>query len=89
VLFTKSFDFFLYPNPASSNLSIEITQNQSSTINYSIVKSDGTFQVENSLLGTFTGSATTSIDVSSLETGLYLLVLKQNGVEVKKSFVKE
>lgn len=89
VLFTKSFDFFLYPNPTANNLSIEITQNQSSTINYSIVKSDGTFQVENALLGTFNGSATTSIDVSSLETGLFLLVLKQNGVEVKKSFVKE
>jgi len=64
----------VFPNPASEQLRVNLTLNESETVNYTLINSLGQVAVQNSL-----GTAKTyneSIDVSSLESGTYLLNLQ-------------
>lgn len=72
--------FALYPNPVDNEL------------NVSLAKSDGaTFRITNNLgqqvnSGQLSG---TSIDVSSLNTGIYIIELNNGGKRIVKKFVKK
>lgn len=88
LLYTEPLSFFIYPNPASSTLQVEVKKMYSTEISYSIIRSDGTFQIKNAVLS-FANAEPTSIDISELTSGIYMFSLTQNGIEIKKSFVKE
>ncbi|MCD0474252.1 M4 family metallopeptidase [Flavobacterium sp. EDS] len=72
--------FALYPNPVNNEL------------NVSLAKSDGaTFRITNNLGQQVTAGqlSGTSIDVSSLNTGIYIIELNNGGKRIVKKFVKK
>lgn len=71
-----SFNF--YPNPATTMVNIEYAVDI--TLNYSVISVDGRVAANG-----FTNSGNNTIDISSLKSGLYLLVLKnENNISVKQ-----
>jgi hypothetical protein len=88
-LVTSLFDCYIYPNPAAQSLNIDIKLSGETQVTYKIVKSDGTSVSNNLSLGNLAGFSTSTIDISNLTTGIYLLVVKANDIEIKKTFSKE
>jgi hypothetical protein len=88
-LVTKSFDYFIYPNPAENILNVEIKIAGEAAVSYSIFKSDGTVAINNTSYGNLNGFTSKEIDVSSLNAGIYLLLIKAGENELRKTFTKQ
>ena len=74
--------FSVYPNPATNNITIELSISDNSTA--SVYNLEGQMLLEQNLLAT-----KTEMDISSLSKGVYVIKLNtENGVAVRK-FVKE
>ena len=76
-----------YPNPAQNQLTIEIAGVDNQLINYTIYDSFGTIKL-NQDLGLFSGNFIKQVDVSSLNPGLYLILLSVGNQIEKKQFLK-
>lgn len=69
----ESAGFRLYPNPASDNITIELSNNVKSTeTNYQIIDLNGNVVLEGGLVNS-------SVDVSKLDSGVYFVRIEQNG----------
>jgi hypothetical protein len=78
--FNKSNEFNLYPNPTSNKLTIESLQDIQSIAIYNVVGQE--VKTISPLCSVY------SIDVSSLENGLYILKAESNGATTSKRFIK-
>ncbi|MES2761985.1 MAG: T9SS type A sorting domain-containing protein [Bacteroidota bacterium] len=81
----KQNEFFIYPNPAKSGITIASTINGILKINYEIVDVLGKVLIQNM----HTGSEKFSINITDLNSGIYFLRLQVNNSFVIKKFVKE
>jgi hypothetical protein len=84
----SEFTFYIFPNPADDKFTIKYTLNSQSSIQYSIIKSDGTTIIPVQTLGNKVGMNENEVDIQSLNAGLYLFKLLVDGKEYKKTFVK-
>ncbi len=82
---TASFDsataFKMYPNPASDKLTIESSNSIDSLSFYSLVGQE--------VLTVFPSSAVSVVDVSSLESGMYIVKTQSNGSVTSEKFIKK
>ena len=77
-------NFEIFPNPASTQVTLSLDLNNSKNVNVSIVNMLGS-KVYAKSLGTVNGSTTEKIDVSDLEAGIYMVrVETEKGTAVKK-----
>ena len=75
----------VYPNPTSSSLSIDYNSSLGTVKSYSIADIQGRMIVDD----TFEDSKTT-IDLSSIESGIYILMLHTNdGISISKKIIKK
>ena len=76
----------LYPNPTSSNLTIELKNVEAEKLQIEVVDMMGRKQITNSLNATI-GDNKTTIDVSKLAQGMYILsIVDSHKLSVKKMF---
>jgi Secretion system C-terminal sorting domain len=75
-----------YPNPATSELKIDVLSAVSENITVSVYNMMGQ-EVMNSVINTQEGLSTHSVDVSALESGNYLIRIQTGTESVSKSFM--
>jgi hypothetical protein len=73
----SSLSLIAYPNPTSSNLTVEFTSDQSQDVNMTMRDASGRV-VYNELKAVATGANATLIDVSTFAKGIYMLQLQSN-----------
>ncbi len=79
----------LYPNPATTEITIQFSAGEYIETKYAIFDSYGTIVAQRDL-GIRSGSVQENIDISNLQTGLYLLkVFKGNNNVESKTFMKQ
>jgi hypothetical protein len=79
----------LYPNPATDEITIQFSAGDYMETKYSIFDSYGTVVLQRDL-GIQTGTVLQNVDISNLQTGLYLLkVFKGNNNVESKTFMKQ
>ncbi len=76
-IFELSLDFKIYPNPATNSITIK---NAPESYAYSIYNSIGSLMIKG-----YDGS---QIDISSLENGIYFVVINSDNSKTQASFVK-
>jgi hypothetical protein len=76
----------VYPNPASDVLFIDLDLNSSSNVQVSIINSLGQ-SIKTKDLGTLSGKQKSSIDVSSLSQGLYIVNVTIDNKKYSKSIM--
>ena len=76
-IFELSLDFKIYPNPATNSITIK---NAPESFAYSIYNSIGSLMIKG-----YDGS---QIDISSLENGIYFVVINSDNSKTQASFVK-
>lgn len=69
-------DFFIYPNPCSNDLNLLLPNKQFQNISLKIFNVDGKLVLDMNIKMTESDSMDTSFDVSSLDSGLYLVCIK-------------
>jgi hypothetical protein len=75
----------LYPNPASSELTVKLTQKFDRNVSYKIIGIDGKTITTGAL-----SQLENRINISSIESGAYLLELTtSDGSRITKHFVKQ
>ncbi|MCB0805788.1 MAG: T9SS type A sorting domain-containing protein [Bacteroidales bacterium] len=79
----------IYPNPADNNLFLDVQMHEPSSLDYSIMSSSGQLIEEQSVYAPV-GSNPLQIDIRQLNSGVYLLRIKENNniVAARKFFVK-
>jgi len=82
------FTFSFYPNPATENITVNYSLEQSAKVNYTIYDLTGK-QVQSETANRFSGSQQHILDVTSLPAGTYLLNVNVNGKAITKRFVKK
>ena len=80
--------FKLYPNPAENRLNIYFDQDGSGETSVEIMDLTGKV-VYKDVIGQFSGSYYSSVDVSDLPGGLYLVRVSSGNGTVNKKFIKE
>lgn len=83
-----SFTFGFYPNPATENVTMNYNLVQSAKVTYVIYDLTGK-QIQTESANRFPGAQQQNIDISSLQSGTYLLSVHANGNSVTKRFVKK
>lgn len=83
---TREADFYLYPNPVHNELNIVSTDSNNGTGFYSLYSADG--RVIRHTRFSNDGTNTTTVDVSNLASGHYILGVYRNGKQTARSFVK-
>ncbi|MCW3083330.1 MAG: hypothetical protein JWP12_696 [Bacteroidetes bacterium] len=79
----------LYPNPATEGITIQFSAGEYIETKYAIFDSYGTVVLQRDL-GMRTGNVVENVDISNLQTGLYLLkVFKGNNNVESKTFMKQ
>ena len=74
----------IYPNPATDNLSIDYTLNNSSNVTYTIINNMGQVVTEKELGTLAAGNHKENIDVSNLAAGIYMITLNIDGQIITK-----
>ena len=77
------YDFQLYPNPSSENISIQFAESESENLSYTISNILGEVIISTKYL-----DATEGIDVSYLNSGIYILTISNVNGYFSKQFVK-
>lgn len=85
---TTPFTFSLYPNPASENITLNYSLEESAKVSYTIYDLTGK-QVQTESATRFPGSQQQNIDVNNLSSGTYLVSINVNGSVITKRFVKK
>lgn len=83
----NSVGFTLFPNPAQSQITLQITPGGNNEVRYSIFDSYGVLLFEKNM-GTLSGIATEQINISDYSTGLYLLRVSDGNTSESKIFTK-
>jgi hypothetical protein len=73
----SSLSLIAYPNPTSSNLTVEFTSDQAQDVNMTMRDASGRV-VYNEMKAVATGANATLIDVSTFAKGIYMLQLQSN-----------
>ena len=71
----------MYPNPFSENVTIDVSSPDVFT--YQVLSSEGKTIIEGK------AKAFTSVDLSQVKSGYYLLVIEKQGAVFRKSLMKE
>ena len=82
------FTFSFYPNPATENITMNYSLEESSKVTFIIYDLTGK-QVQTESATRFPGAQQQTIDVNSLQAGTYLLSMNVNGNAITKRFVKK
>jgi hypothetical protein len=82
------FTFSFYPNPATENITMNYSLEESSKVTYIIYDLTGK-QVQTESATRFPGAQQQTVDVNSLQAGTYLLSVNANGNAITKRFVKK
>ncbi|MEI7801218.1 MAG: T9SS type A sorting domain-containing protein [Bacteroidota bacterium] len=77
----------LYPNPANDEMTLEISSDLSEDINYFIYDAFGRLLMEKSS-AVKKGISQLKVDVSNLQTGVYMIRLSKDGTSEGKMFMK-
>lgn len=78
-------DFSIYPNPANDVLNVLLPLNVLSNLTFEIIDARGRIVMNTSLVGI---QNLLSINVSSLESGIYILQLSDGSVQSSERFIK-
>lgn len=81
---SENINFFVYPNPAQNYLYVELDKEYNASI--FIYDLSGRLMLESEL---FSSKKLLSIDISTLEKGLYNLIIKAEGKFLNKSIIKK
>lgn len=76
----------VYPNPASSDVTIDFRMNESKDVNVTVMDMMGRIVIDKKHSAQ-EGSNTLGLDVSNLEQGVYLIAIGDNGESVKKRLI--
>jgi hypothetical protein len=82
------FTFSFYPNPATENITVNYSLEQSAKVTYTIYDLTGK-QVQSESANRFPGAQQQNIDVNNLQAGTYLLSVNVNGNVITKRFIKK
>ena len=77
----------IFPNPASNQLSLEVFREHTTALKAEIFSITGTL-MQQEQLGNLNGTST-SIDISNLASGMYLIRLSGEGLEHSERFIKK
>jgi hypothetical protein len=80
--------FYIYPNPTDNILNLNFWLQESADVFYSIVSFLGNEVKTETQIGNFNGNQNLTIDVSSLEKGIYYIKLRAGNAEQRKIFIK-
>ena len=82
-------DFTIYPNPANTGMVVDITNlSKTDAIQISVLSVDGKLVMGETIMNN-SQYRRHSMDVSSLEAGYYLLMVRNGSAQKVMSFVKE
>ncbi len=84
---TEAIEMDIYPNPASENISIDFTSDESSTMNLRIVDAKGMTLYNESMLFS-RGQNVWSVDIVDLPQGSYYAILSNGSAKRAMQFVK-
>jgi hypothetical protein len=84
---SNAVEFKLYPNPAQDNINLQITSGNNADLSYSIFDSYGTIII-NKNLGQRSGVISELINITHLNTGLYLMRVSVGNTYESKLFTK-
>lgn len=82
------FTFSFYPNPATENITVNYSLEQSAKVTYTIYDLTGK-QVQSDSSNRFPGAQQQNVDVNNLQAGTYLLSVNVNGNVITKRFIKK
>jgi hypothetical protein len=82
------FSFSFYPNPATENITVNYSLEQSAKVSYTIYDLTGK-QVQTESANRFPGAQQQNIDVNHLQAGTYLISMNANGNVITKRFIKK
>jgi hypothetical protein len=82
------FTFSFYPNPATENITVNYSLEQSAKVTYTIYDLTGK-QVQSESANRFPGAQQQNVDVNNLQAGTYLLSVNVNGNVITKRFIKK
>jgi hypothetical protein len=82
------FTFSFYPNPATENITVNFSLEQSAKVTYTIFDLTGK-QVQTEFANRFPGAQQQNIDVNHLQAGTYLISVNANGNVITKRFIKK
>jgi hypothetical protein len=82
------FTFSFYPNPATENITMNYSLEQSAKVTYTIYDLTGK-QVQSESSNRFPGAQQQSIEVNNLQAGTYLLSVNVSGNVITKRFIKK
>lgn len=80
-------NLFLYPNPASNELYVDFGGTLSQDAELNILDLSGRL-ISSSKMNAVSSNASANLDISGLTDGLYLIQLKDKGINIIKEFVK-
>jgi hypothetical protein len=83
-----AFTFSFYPNPATENITVNYSLEQSAKVTYTIYDLTGK-QVQSDSSNRFPGAQQQNVDVNNLQAGTYLLSVNVNGNVITKRFIKK
>ncbi len=84
---SNSIEFSVYPNPAQDHVYLQVSNNNSEQIKYSVFDSFGVKKIDKNL-GNLSGIINELIDISTLNNGLYLLRVDVGSISETKMFMK-
>jgi len=84
----SSFAYTIYPNPTSANLSISLSLDKPSSINYTLFNSLGQSIISNKI-DQQVGEATLTLETSNLPSGMYILNLSVAGEKITEKIIVE
>jgi Secretion system C-terminal sorting domain len=85
---SSDYAFNLFPNPANSLLTLQLSAGNNNDVKYIIYDSYGVNVMERDL-GTLSGSVSQQVDVSNMQAGLYLVRVYVGSSTMSKTFMKD
>jgi len=82
------FTFSFYPNPATENITVNYSLEQSAKVTYIIYDLTGK-QVQSESANRFPGAQQQNVNVNNLQAGTYLLSVNVDGNVITKRFIKK
>ena len=82
------FTFSFYPNPATENITVNYSLEQSAKVTYIIFDLTGK-QVQSESTNRFPGAQQQNVNLNNLQVGTYLLSVNVNGNVITKRFIKK
>jgi hypothetical protein len=81
--------FFLFPNPAKDNIILNLWLLEPSEVSVSIENIFGVVAISDKNLGQLIGNTNQTIDISSLESGVYYFRIRTGSYDQRKVFIKK